>query len=346
MRGGSVKDALIVEVPGKDPVIPRTATMDDQEKIAQECSSLDDWSIGTVHEIPAISRFMSQLGGCTETGKIFWRLEDKQVVSLIIDGWFRESTTENRNALENKKSILIGSPGIGKSTLLCLMAFYLVFKRKKNVFLYRRTYEQGFNRCLLYMTHDAVQVVCFSVPSLEDPEASEIYEALTSQICAKNIWVLLDGFPYGEIPAGFEPFDMLATSQQVDLKSLEAVGSYCCLLPSWSKTDLMSLGRLLYEFAEDEMETRFYYSGGSVRDFTMDTVDDMRRGVDNVVTRSENTQLLFSSRGSILSGNSQFDRLRRTFVENSSEIAQFALPRHWEQVIDSEYALRSLSEPG
>ncbi|EGZ07301.1 hypothetical protein PHYSODRAFT_340408 [Phytophthora sojae] len=237
MRGGSVKDALIVEVPKTDPIPPATP-LKDQEKIAQECSSLDDWSIGTVHEIPAISRFMSQLGGCTETGKIFWRLEDKQVVSLIMDGWFRKSTPDNRNAFANKTSILIGSPGIGKSTLLCLMAFYLVFKHKKNVFLYRRGFGPKKGNSLLYMTHDAGQVVYFAIPLCADTRANKIYKALARKIGAENVWGLLDGFPLDQIRRGVWEFKMLATSQQADLKSL-------------------------YKFEEDEMETRFYYSGGS-----------------------------------------------------------------------------------
>ncbi|KAG6944988.1 hypothetical protein JG688_00016799, partial [Phytophthora aleatoria] len=128
--------ALIVEVPQQHLVprtlasvaeliaIPSTTVLNEPDKYAEECISLTEWGVDAVHEIPLIWRFMSSLGGCTNSGKIFWRMEDKQVVSLMVDGWFRESTRDRINVHANKKIILMGSPGIGKSTLLCVMAFH------------------------------------------------------------------------------------------------------------------------------------------------------------------------------------------------------------------------------
>ncbi|CAI5724266.1 unnamed protein product [Peronospora effusa] len=55
---------------------------------------------------------MSSLGGCTLKEEIYWRMENTLIVSLLMDGWFRESSP-----LANKKSIIIGSPGVGKSTI-------------------------------------------------------------------------------------------------------------------------------------------------------------------------------------------------------------------------------------
>jgi hypothetical protein len=104
------------------PHLPITTVLHEPDKYAKECISLRTWGVDAVHEIPLIQKFMSSLGGCTSNGKIFWRLEDKQVVSILVDGWFRESTPGNINVRANKKSILMGSPGIGKSTLLCVMA--------------------------------------------------------------------------------------------------------------------------------------------------------------------------------------------------------------------------------
>ncbi|KAG4036771.1 hypothetical protein PC123_g27662 [Phytophthora cactorum] len=117
--------------------LPRTTALNEPERYAEECISMDDWGVDAVHEIPLIWRFMSSLGGCTNSGEIFWRMEDKQVVSLLVNGWFRESSPNNINVRANKKSILMGSPGIGKSTLLCVMAFHLVFKHKKNVLVWQ-----------------------------------------------------------------------------------------------------------------------------------------------------------------------------------------------------------------
>ncbi|KAG2880828.1 hypothetical protein PC117_g26496 [Phytophthora cactorum] len=134
--GGSKENALIVEVPTQHLVprtvasvaeliaIPSTTVLNEPDKYEEECISLTEWGVDAAHEIPLIWSFMSSLGGCTNSGKIFWRMEDKQVVSLMVDGWFRESTRDCINVHANKKSILMGSPGIGKSTLLKAIASF------------------------------------------------------------------------------------------------------------------------------------------------------------------------------------------------------------------------------
>ncbi|CAH0492881.1 unnamed protein product [Peronospora farinosa] len=60
--------------------LPTAIALDKPEQFAEECISLDDWEVNAVHPIPSIWKFMSSLGGY-------------------------------------KKSIVVGSPGIGKSTL-------------------------------------------------------------------------------------------------------------------------------------------------------------------------------------------------------------------------------------
>ncbi|KAG2878088.1 hypothetical protein PC115_g23174 [Phytophthora cactorum] len=191
--GGSKKNALIVEVPQQHLVprtltsvaeliaIPRTTALNEPETYAEECLSLTEWDVGVVHKIPLIWEFMSSLGGCTTSGEIFWRIEDKQVVSVLVDGWFRASSPSSINVRANKKSIVMGSPGIGKSTLLCLMAFYLIFKHKKNVLVYRRLTKLMEENCLLYLGYEGDKVVYFSVLSCEVSEAKRIYRALRGQ---------------------------------------------------------------------------------------------------------------------------------------------------------------------
>ncbi|KAG6952393.1 hypothetical protein JG688_00013304, partial [Phytophthora aleatoria] len=137
--GSSADNPLIIQVPKvwlqllavlttvPRITLPLTEVLKNSQGVARGCLSVADWNTGTVHNIPLIWNFMSNLGGCTDIGEIFWRLEDKQAVFQLEDGWFRESSLGNYNAQANKKSILVGSSGIGKSTLLCLMAFYLVF---------------------------------------------------------------------------------------------------------------------------------------------------------------------------------------------------------------------------
>ncbi|KAG2791783.1 hypothetical protein PC112_g24117 [Phytophthora cactorum] len=346
---------LIVEVPTQHLVprtvasvaeliaIPRTTALNEPETYAEECLSLTEWDVGVVHKIPLIWEFMSSLGGCTTSGEIFWRMEDKQVVSLMVDGWFRESTRDRINVHANKKSILMGSPGIGKSTLLCVMAFHLVFKHKKNVLVYRRLTKFEQENCLFYLGYEDGKVVQFAVQRCKAPNAISIYEHLIRQQGISNVWLLLDGFRYEDIPEGVRTFKMLATSQQVDLKSQERIDAYCCLLPCWSKKDLWLMGGLIYKFATEDMEERFYYSGGSVREFTLATSEDIRSAIDDAISGVDDVSNLLSNKSSALTGGSQVDRLRHTFVTKADDTNQFTARRYWEQVIDSEYAVLALS---
>ncbi|KAG2971395.1 hypothetical protein PC120_g26461 [Phytophthora cactorum] len=301
--GGSKKNALIVEVPQQHLVprtltsvaeliaIPRTTALNEPETYAEECLSLTEWDVGVVHKIPLIWEFMSSLGGCTTSGEMFWRMEDKQVVSLMVDGWFRESTRDRINVHANKKSILMGSPGIGKSTLLCVMAFHLVFKHKKNVLVYRRLTKFEQENCLFYLGYEDGKVVQFAVQRCKAPNAISIYEHLIRQQGISNVWLLLDGFRYEDIPEGVRTFKMLATSQQVDLKSQELDDAYCCLFSCWRKQDLFKLGEQVYQFKVEEMEERFYYSGGSVREFGRATAEEIRIAIYNAVTQVEDLSL-------------------------------------------------------
>ncbi|KAG2963459.1 hypothetical protein PC119_g25506, partial [Phytophthora cactorum] len=322
--------------------LPSTTVLNEPGKYEEECISLTEWGVDAVHEIPLIWSFMSSLGGCTNSGKIFWRMEDKQVVSLMVDGWFRESTRDRINVHANKKSILMGSPGIGKSTLLCVMAFHLVFKHKKNVLVYRRLTGRKQSNCLFYLGYEDGKVVQFAVQRCKAPNAISIYEHLIRQQGISNVWLLLDGFRYEDIPQGLTTFDLLATSQQVDLKSQERIDAYCCLLPCWSKKDLWLMGGLIYKFATEDMEERFYYSGGSVREFTLATSEDIRSAIDDAISGVDDVSNLLSNKYSALTGGSQVDRLRHTFVTKADDTNQFTARRYWEQVIDSEYAVLAL----
>lgn len=96
LDGIDEQDTLIVEVPQIRPilpvvapmatsvVLPSTTALNEPEKFAQECISLTEWDVNAVHKIPLIWRVMSSLGGCINNGEIFWRVEDKHVVSLLV----------------------------------------------------------------------------------------------------------------------------------------------------------------------------------------------------------------------------------------------------------------------
>ncbi|CAI5737663.1 unnamed protein product, partial [Peronospora destructor] len=193
---------------------------------------------------------------------------------------------------------------------------HLVFKHKKNVLVYRQ-----------------LRVVQFAVKGCEGQNAINIYKELIRQQGISNVWLLLDGFRYQDIPNGVHTFKMLATSQQVDLKSGERVDAYCCLLPCWSRTDLFSMGKLIHEFRRRDMGDRFYYSGGSVREFTMTGCKDIIEAIDSATSCVDDASNLLSNKSSILTGGLQVDRLRHTFIKNRDDLDPLYSAETWDPFI-------------
>lgn len=122
----------------------------------------------------------------------------------------------------NKKSILVGSSGVGKSTLVCLLAFYLVMERKKSIYRTVDRFDQS--DCLLFMGYNEADQVVFSSMPATKKVATEIYESLRGP--HSDLWLLIDGFPFETIPRGpLHIFSLLVTSQPVNLDSQQAAGT-------------------------------------------------------------------------------------------------------------------------
>lgn len=124
----------------------------------------------------------------------------------------------------NKKSILVGSSGVGKSTLVYLLAIYLVLERKKSILVYRTVDRFDQSDCLLFMGYNEADQVVFSSMPATKKVATEIYESLRGQ--HSDLWLLIDGFPFETIPRGpLHIFNLLVTSQPVNLDSQQAAGT-------------------------------------------------------------------------------------------------------------------------
>ncbi|TMW65958.1 hypothetical protein Poli38472_003723 [Pythium oligandrum] len=107
--GRTVEDALVVEVPRSKlllvstprpawELVPSMTILDRAADLAKECGSVAEWEIDATHNIPMIWEFMKALGGCTTNGKIYWHLEDHQVVSVVLNGWFGGASNIVNNA--------------------------------------------------------------------------------------------------------------------------------------------------------------------------------------------------------------------------------------------------------
>ncbi|KAF4134434.1 hypothetical protein GN958_ATG16369 [Phytophthora infestans] len=98
------------------------------------------------------------------------------------------------------------------------------------------------------------------------------------------------------------------------------------------KQDLFKLGEQVYHYDAGEMEDRYYYSGGSVRMFTLPTIDFLQ------------TRICFALR-SVTDVNhfANMDDLCHTFIDDVTSWTHFTASGHWQNMVDSEYAVRMLA---
>jgi hypothetical protein len=180
----------------------------------------------------------------------------------------------------------------------------------------------------------------FYITDCSEQRAIELRSALRKSTGA-SLWLFLDGFTYGKIPQDLTTFKLLSTSQQVDVKSMYSIYITKILLPSWRREDIFELGKNVMKYSESEIEERYYYSGGSVREFCHGSVGEIIESVENAISvAGSNIDRCFSP--FVAKGVKQVDRLRRTFVHDVSKPENYKWCQFFDQVIDSEYAVRKL----
>jgi len=92
-----------------------------------------------------------------------------------------------------------------------------------------------------------------------------------------------------------------------------------------------------------DLQERYYFSGGSAREFCRDTLQEIKSNIDEAVAvavAGTNIDWLFS-RIPVKDGK-QIDRIRRTFVMDVNNKDHYTDIACFDQVIDSEYAVRCL----
>lgn len=109
-------------------------------------------------------------------------------------------------------------------------------------------------------------------------ETIALYRELTKLSQVPRVLLMLDGFQYEKIDNGIRIFNGLATSQGVNLSSQASMHARVFLHPFWKKDDIFEMATVVFrdesEVVEDKLEDRYYYAGGSVREFCR-KYDDM-----------------------------------------------------------------------
>ncbi|KAE9023679.1 hypothetical protein PF005_g4456 [Phytophthora fragariae] len=229
--------------------------------------------------------------------------------------------------------VFVGTPGVGKSTLVVLFAFYLALIQKKRVVLFRK--QKGKGVSMLYLDAENKRYWRKEEVGISD---IELVENRDFELC-------LDGLAYDDVRDHFGTlarFRMLATSVQYPMKDDDTPVLRRCLVPFWSLSDLRAVGAHV-QWTEQQIKDRYFSSGGNLRDFLSEreivesSIDQTVKSIEPVDAALFNTQYRDPS-------DRQVDRLRMTGIRANDhrELNKFLYSKHWVYVITSEYALRQL----
>jgi hypothetical protein len=230
-------------------------------------------------------------------------------------------------------TVFVGTPGVGKSMLVVLFAFYMAVRQKKRVVLFRKRKGKGFS--LLYMDGENQQYWRMGRAKISD---IDLVENQDFELC-------LDGFEDKDVQSHFEMlarFRLLATSVQYPMKNDDTPVLQQCLVPFWSLSDLNVIGEHR-GWTKHEIKDQYFYSGGNLRDFSSprervtNSIDQAIRLVDSKAAQLLNTQYEGGS-------DRQVDRLRMTGIRANDhrDLGKYLYCAKWICVITSEYALRRL----
>jgi len=231
--------------------------------------------------------------------------------------------------------VFVGTPGVGKSMLVVLFAFYMALCQKKRVVLFRKKKGEGFS--MLYMDGENEQYWRKDEAGFDDLDL----------VVNRDFELCLDGLIHQDIADNFARlarFRLLASSVQYPMKNDDTPVLRRCLVPFWSSLDLKTIGAHL-KWSKHKIKERYFFSGGNLRDFlsekivAMDSIDQAVGVVDLPVAELLNTQYAV---GSVR----QVDRLRMTGIRanDHSDLNKYMTSRSWCCVITSEYALRQLGK--
>ncbi|RHZ00942.1 hypothetical protein DYB35_009404 [Aphanomyces astaci] len=172
------------------------------------------------------------------------------------------------NALAPLFVVLKGSPGVGKSTLVVLLAFYKSLCIKTRVLLIRC--REGLGTSMLCL--DPVNSRYWR----KDDAPIEDLESVRRRY--KGFALYLNGFDKAFVfQHGLQEFQLLATFTRYRFKSDDMPHYEDCLVPFWSKPDLIVIGR--HEgWDEPAINDEYFYSGYPAKRIPSQIVDSLGDG--------------------------------------------------------------------
>lgn len=243
------------------------------------------------------------------------------------------------------RALIRGSPGVGKSVLLVLFAFYLAHVESKSVIILRKLKEAGpGGYACVHVSEKG------SSGSRFDRLAD--YRGIRSSLLSggsnlEKTLFFLDGFIQHDINRNhgiLGGFNLLATSSQYSIKSDDG-DTLGILLPAWRSEDLRLYAQRMETFSSDGFEEKFQYaysySGGSLREFLRDE-KDRENSFWTAMERisAAGVQGLLSTYGA--GSELQVDRVRKLYVKDPSNAEHYMTVSEYIPRVDSAVALGAL----
>lgn len=211
-----------------------------------------------------LSRIMADFGGYPST--VFYRLAMKVVLRLFFKYFSKEDgRLMYRYARFDRSFALVGSRGVGKSSLLVFVAFFLAIMRGQRV-LYLRKENDNTKHYLLYITPSSIRGAIFNSLAKALEEVDKISRGAT-------FWFFVDGYTGEDLEAEEElrEFSVLGTFSKTDVKTNHPARA--CHLAIWEYDELVAYSKQMMTWGPDEKQfkeeftRRFRDSSGSIGNF-------------------------------------------------------------------------------
>ncbi|RLN82015.1 hypothetical protein BBJ28_00026392, partial [Nothophytophthora sp. Chile5] len=310
--------------------------------------------VGSRIETPGLHAFWSSLGGfppgyhVRKEEAMFWSVVKQLLLST-----------------EKSPVVILGSPGVGKSCFLMLLAFYVAYFQNRKTLLIRQIKSVDRKNAVVFLKgkdgehEQASGTSCkVSVYRAFNLSADNI-DAVREAEMTRGSLVLVDGYTQNDVKANdsLRPFNILATSCQYNKKSNDPANMV--VLPAWRFEDLLGYvlknRRWLVETglrktsdgtSEESIRKlvaeHYKYSGGSLRDFCMTQVAlvNFLETSSNCLSQVQSYQLVFERSGA--RSDDRSNHFYRQYIVDPSNVNHYVTTRCWFVSVDSAVALNLL----
>ncbi|TMW58225.1 hypothetical protein Poli38472_011813 [Pythium oligandrum] len=260
----------------------------------------NDGDIGTVKDIAAINSIVGFTGPSLYV--------HKEIICVLKN--FLKVYAHNFKTGEEtlQQFVLVGSPGTGKSCILALVCFYVAAKLGRTVVWHRRVRSKKKKQIVTYVFHEKK---VYQLKDLTGEMYNQLYAVFQGDTCGPtNCWFCLDGVNQEQVERmnWTSTYDMLATSCQFDVNSEMGSFSRVCVVPYWKQGDLEDLASKLNDPPQCDVDSRYYVSGGSLREFLNPYAKENAEAAILQISSAQVAETLLSKVGS--NSDIQVDRLR------------------------------------